>query len=862
MKKLIFTLCLGAVTVTGIAQNEPYKNPNLSPEERAEDLLGRLTLKEKVQLMQNESFPVERLGIAHYDWWNEALHGVARAGIATVFPITMGMASTFDDKLVEDVFTIVSDEARAKYHNAHREGRRGVRCEGLTFWTPNINIFRDPRWGRGQETYGEDPYLTGRMGVAVVNGLQGPADAKYDKLHACAKHYAVHSGPEAKRHYFNAENISPRDLWETYLPAFKDLVQEADVKEVMCAYNRFEGDPCCGSNRLLTQILRNEWGYKHMVVSDCGAISDFFYKDRHATHKDAADASAAAVLSGTDLECGIEYAHLEEAVKKGLISEERINTSLRRLLKARFELGEMDDDALVPWSKISIDTVDCKTHKQMALDVARKSMVLLHNNGVLPLAKTGIRIAVMGPNAVDSVMQWGNYKGTPSHTSTILEGIRNKIGNVPYEKGCELLTNQVFDSYFSEVSNNGKPGFTGTYWNNMDLKGEVAAVQQVSTPFNFSNGGNTVYAPGVGLYNFTASYEGTFRPKNDGDYTLVIEGDDGYRVYVNGEKVIDYWGAHASAKREYTLKATAGKDYQIKVEYMQAGAEALLRFDIGIYRQIAPEAVAGRVSDADVVIFVGGISPDLEGEDKYFVNCPGFSGGDRTTIELPEVQRNILKALKQAGKKVIFVNCSGSAVALVPETKSCDAILQAWYPGQAGGMAVADVLFGDYNPGGKLPVTFYKNTDQLPDFENYDMKGRTYRYMTEAPLYPFGYGLSYTTFDISKGRLSKNVISTGQSVTFKANVKNTGKREGTEVIQVYVRKVGDKEGPVKTLRAFRCVPLKAGKSSVVSIDLPPRTFEFFDPETNTMRIVPGDYEIMYGNSSDTLPGNKLSIKLK
>ena len=772
------------------------------------------------------------------------------------------MASTFDDKLVEDVFTVVSDEARAKYHNAHREGRRGVRCEGLTFWTPNVNIFRDPRWGRGQETYGEDPYLTSRMGVAVVNGLQGPADAKYDKLHACAKHYAVHSGPEAKRHYFNAENISPRDLWETYLPAFKDLVQEADVKEVMCAYNRFEGDPCCGSNRLLTQILRDEWGYKHMVVSDCGAISDFFYKDRHATHKDAADASAAAVLSGTDLECGIEYAHLEEAVKKGLISEERINTSLRRLLKARFELGEMDDDTLVPWSKISIDTVDCETHKQMALDVTRKSMVLLHNNGVLPLAQTGTRIAVMGPNAVDSVMQWGNYKGTPSHTSTILEGIRNKIGNVPYEKGCELLTNQVFDSYFSEVSNNGKPGFTGTYWNNMDLKGEVAAIQQVSTPFNFNNGGNTVYAPGVGLYNFTASYEGTFRPKNNGDYSLVIEGDDGYRVYVNGEKVIDYWGAHASAKREYILKATAGKDYKIKVEYMQAGAEALLRFDIGVYRQIAPEAVAGRVSDADVVIFVGGISPDLEGEDKYFVNCPGFSGGDRTTIELPEVQRNILKALKQAGKKVIFVNCSGSAVALVPETKSCDAILQAWYPGQAGGTAVADVLFGDYNPSGKLPVTFYKNTDQLPDFENYDMKGRTYRYMTETPLYPFGYGLSYTTFDISKGRLSKNVISTNQTVTFKANVKNTGKCEGTEVVQVYVRKVGDKEGPVKTLRAFRSIPLKAGKSSVVSIDLSPRTFEFFDPETNTMRILPGDYEIMYGNSSETLPGNKLSIRLK
>ena len=543
--RICFLFCLFLSSLSIGAQGIlPFNNSDLPVEERAQDLLQRLTLQEKVLLMCDYSSPIPRLGIKRYNWWNEALHGVGRAGLATVFPQAIGMAATFDDCAVRQAFECVSDEARAKYH--HSENKEGSeRYQGLTFWTPNVNIFRDPRWGRGQETYGEDPYLTSQMGLAVVRGLQGPSESKYDKLHACAKHYALHSGPEWNRHSFDVDSISPRDLWETYLPAFKDLVQEADVKEVMCAYNRFEGDPCCGSNRLLTQILRDEWGYKHMVVSDCGAISDFFYKDRHATHKDAADASAAAVLSGTDLECGIEYAHLEEAVKKGLISEERINTSLRRLLKARFELGEMDDDALVPWSKISIDTVDCETHKQMALDVTRKSMVLLHNNGVLPLAKTGTRIAVMGPNAVDSVMQWGNYKGTPSHTSTILEGIRNKIGNVPYEKGCELLTNQVFDSYFSEVSNNGKPGFTGTYWNNMDLKGEVAAIQQVSTPFNFNNGGNTVYAPGVGLYNFTASYEGTFRPKNNGDYSLVIEGDDGYRVYVNGEKVIDYWGAHA-----------------------------------------------------------------------------------------------------------------------------------------------------------------------------------------------------------------------------------------------------------------------------------------------------------------------------
>ena len=468
----------------------------------------------------------------------------------------------------------------------------------------------------------------------------------------------------------------------------------------------------------------------------------------------------------------------------------------------------------------------------------------------------------MGPNAVDSVMQWGNYKGVPSHTYTILEGIRNKVGNVPYEKGCELLENQVFDSYFNEISNKGYHGLTATYWNNMDMSGDVAATEQYTSPVNLSNGGHTAFATGVGLYNFTAIYEGTFCPKKDGNYTLIIEGDDGYRVYVNGSKVIDYWGEHASAKREYTLKATAGQDYKIKIEYMQAGAEALLKFDLGIYRQIPAATVVDKVRDADIVIFVGGISPDLEGEEKHFVNCPGFSGGDRTSIELPQVQRDILKALKKAGKKVVFVNCSGSAVALVPEMESCDAILQAWYPGQAGGLAVADVLFGDFNPSGKLPVTFYKSTDQLPDFEDYSMKNRTYRYMVEAPLFPFGYGLSYTTFDISKGRLNKKSISAGQDLNFKVNVKNTGKCDGAEVIQVYVRKVDDMEGPVKSLRAFRRVPLKAGESCVVSIDLLPATFEFFDPVTNTMRVMPGKYEVMYGNSSDIASENKLSVILR
>lgn len=863
MRTIIFAFCVGMMAAAGCrAQVEPYRNPALSPEERAEDLMGRLTLEEKIALMQNASPGVERLGIRPYDWWSEALHGVARNGLATVYPITMGLASMFDDREVERVYTTVSDEARAKFHDARRHGRYGRRYEGLTFWTPNVNIFRDPRWGRGQETWGEDPYLTSRMGVAVVKGLQGPADAPYDKLHACAKHYAVHSGPESKRHFLDVENLDPRDLWETYLPAFKALVQEADVKEVMCAYQRFEGEPCCGSNRLLAQILREEWGYRHLVVSDCGAITDFFRKGHHETHPDAASASASAVGNGTDLECGGEYAHLDEAVEKGLITEQRIDVSLRRLLAARFALGEMDADSIVPWSRIGIDTVDCAQHRQLALDVARKSLVLLHNNGILPLDKDAAGpIAVMGPNAADSVMQWGNYEGTPSHTYTILDGVRGKVARVLYERGCDWVDDQVLESYYHCLSHNGRPGLKATYWNNLRMEGDVAAVQELPSPIDLHNGGSTAFAAGVHLQNFTAVYEGNFCPEKDGAYSLMIEGDDGYRVYVDGQEVIGNWGEHASEKREYVLNAKGGKAYAIKVEYMQAGQDAVLKFDIGIRRRISPEAVAERVKEAGTVIFVGGISPRLEGEEMNHVEYPGFSGGDRTTIELPQVQRDVLKALKKAGKKVILVNCSGAAMALVPELQSCDAILQAWYPGQAGGLAVADVLFGDCNPSGKLPVTFYRNTEQLPDFDDYSMKGRTYRYMEEQPLFPFGYGLSYTTFSISDGRVDKAALKAGEGLRFTVRMKNMGQREGAEVLQVYVRKTGDTDGPLKSLRGFRRVELKAGEEREVTLELQPETFEFFDTETNTMRIVPGEYEILYGNSSDTPEENRLSVKL-
>ena len=454
------------------AQKLPYQDTSLTAEQRAEDLLPRLTLEEKVALMQNASPAIPRLGIKEYDWWNEALHGVGRAGLATVFPQAIGMGASFNDSLLYEVFDAVSDEARVK-SRIFSENDVLKRYQGLTFWTPNVNIFRDPRWGRGQETYGEDPYLTGQLGMAVVRGLQGPEDGKYDKLHACAKHFAVHSGPEWNRHSFDAENIAPRDLWETYLPAFKDLVQKADVKEVMCAYNRFEGEPCCGSNRLLMQILRDEWGYKGIVVSDCGAISDFYRPGRHGTHPDKEHASAGAVLSGTDLECGGEYGSLADAVKAGLIDEKQIDVSLKRLLTARFELGEMDEQPV--WAEIPASTLNSKEHQDLALRMARESLVLLQNkNNILPL-NTGLKVAVMGPNANDSVMQWGNYNGIPGHTVTLLEAVRSKLpeGQVMYEPGCDRTSREALQSLFSECSINGKPGFSAEYWNNRTHEGEV-----------------------------------------------------------------------------------------------------------------------------------------------------------------------------------------------------------------------------------------------------------------------------------------------------------------------------------------------------------------------------------------------------
>ena len=711
MKKFFIPVLLAGALMSACQQKLPYQNTSLPPEERAADLVQRLTLEEKVSLMQNNSSAVPRLGIKPYNWWNEALHGVARNGRATVFPQAIGMGAAFNDSLLHVVFTAVSDEARAKNHIARRDSSYKI-YQGLTFWTPNINIFRDPRWGRGQETYGEDPYLTSQLGMAVVRGLQGPEDSQYDKAHACAKHYAVHSGPEWNRHSFNAEDIDPRDLWETYLPAFKDLVQKAGVKEVMCAYNRFEGSPCCNSDRLLMQILRDEWGYEGLVVSDCGAIYDFFEEGRHGTHKDKADASSAAVLSGTDLECGDAYKSLADAVRQGKIKEEDLDRSVARLLKARFELGEMDETT--PWDTISDSVVNCRIHQVLALRMARESMTLLQNkNSLLPL-KAGMTVALVGPNANDSVMQWGNYNGFPSHTVTLLEALRKRL---PEEQ--------------------------------------------------------LIYVPG-------ALYAEGFVPKH---------------------------------KKE-EMKQMKPLD-----------AASLLK----------------QVDHADVVVFAGGISPLLEGEEMK-VDVQGFKGGDRTDIELPAVQRQLLKALKAAGKKVVFVNFSGSAVGLEPETQTCDAILQAWYPGEAGGTAVADVLYGDYNPAGRLPVTFYKKVSQLPDYEDYSMKGRTYRYFEGTPLFPFGHGLSYTTFVYGKAEVKDGCLL--------VPVTNTGRMDGDEVVQLYLNRPDDAGGPRKTLRAFKRVHIPAGATRTVSLPLTEETFNWWDTATNTVHPLKGSYKLLYGGSSD------------
>lgn len=846
MKKNTLTTILLSVALTATAQSVlPYQNPNLSPEQRAADLIGRLTVEEKAKLMMDQSEAIERLKIPCFQWWNEALHGVGRNGFTTVFPITMGMAASWDDALLYRCFDAVSDEARIKNTQAKRKNEMN-RYQCLSFWTPNINIFRDPRWGRGQETYGEDPYLTSRMGLAVVNGLQGPRNTKHKKLLACAKHYAVHSGPEWNRHTFNIENLPERDLWETYLPAFKTIVQKGDVAEVMCAYQRIDGDPCCGNTRYLQRILRDEWGFKGLVVSDCGAIRDFYQKDCHAVSETPVIAAGKAIMSGTDLECGSVYKNIPQAIANGEVTMEKIDESLMRLLTARIRLGDFDDDNTVEWTSIPEDRLCSKQHNQLAYEMAQKSMVLLQNrDNLLPLKKKGMKVVVMGPNAKDSVMQWGNYSGYPLHTVTILEGIENKLkglGTVTYVDGCGHVDNTVRESRFTALTTpQGKSGMEATYWNNTKMDGKANAKATYTSPINLNNGGNTAFEPGVELDNFSACYKGVFRPEKAETVTFELEADDGYRIIINGDTLRNRFGqAHGVQKWTKAYNVKPGEKYDIQIDYVQIFGMAHMKFDVFTNKRKTTPEILQEIADADCVIFAGGISPRLEGEEMK-VDAYGFKGGDRTDIQLPQCQRDLVGAIRQAGKRLVFVNCSGSAIALVPEAEACDAILQAWYPGERGGDAVADVIFGDYNPSGKLPVTFYRTVDDLPDFLDYTMRNRTYRYFTGKPLWQFGFGLSYTTFAFGTPEYKDGKVL--------VSVTNKGKRDGDEIVQVYLRHAGDTEGPLKTLRGFKRVSIKAGETEQVEIDMPRESFETWDNTTNTMRVIGGEYHLMVGNSS-------------
>jgi beta-glucosidase len=850
MKTAILLLVCLMVPAVVRPQILPYQNPRLSSEERAKDLVSRLTVNEKATLMCDISDSIPRLGIKQFFWWSEALHGLANNDSVTVFPQPIAMAASFDDALVYRIFNAVSDEVRAKYNQSKARGpiRRFL---GLSVWTPNVNIFRDPRWGRGQETYGEDPYLMSRMGVSVVKGLQGPADARYRKLLACGKHFAVHSGPEPSRHTMNLNNIDPRDLWETYLPAFKALVQQADVREIMCAYQRLDDEPCCGNSRLLQDILRNDWGFKYLVVSDCGAITDFY--QNHKVSSDAPHAAAKGVLAGTDVECGFNYAYktLPDAVAKGLISESALNTHVERLLRGRFDLGEMDDDSLVPWAKIPMSVVCSKEHTQLALDMAREAMTLLQNkDNILPLSTSVRKIAVIGPNADDARVLWGNYNGRPISTVTILAGIKTKLPAeaVIYDKACDLTDDKIIESAIGRSAFDGRRGIRATYWNNREFKGEPAATDQIVTPIALTADGQHEFSTGVHLKDFCGKYETVFKPEGPGEIVFKVKAFGRFELVVNGDTLFKAARFRPIPPR-IPLMVEKGKEYRIEARFVQIGDwPASLTMDFGTEKPVRFDALLEKLRGVDLVIYAGGISSLLEGEEMP-VDLPGFKGGDRTDIELPAVQRNCLQALKNAGKHVVFVNCSGSALGLVPETESCDAILQAWYGGEAGGQAVADVLFGDYNPSGKLPVTFYRNVNQLPPFDSYAMIGRTYRYMTD-PLFPFGFGLSYTSFSLGPATLSKSTITQGESTTLMIPVANTGKRDGTEIVQVYVRKVNDVNGPLKTLRGFQRVAVAAGATAQASITLASSAFEFFDRSAGAMAETKGEYEVLYGSSSD------------
>jgi len=854
----------------------PWLDTSLGFEERAAALVSRMTLEEKAAQMQNDAPAIERLGVPQYDWWNEALHGVARAGGATVFPQAIGMAASFDVPLMDQVAAAISDEARAKHHEFLRKGERG-RYQGLTFWSPNINIFRAPRWGRGQETYGEDPFLTARMGVSFVRGLQGmdpetgqPLDPKYRKLDATAKHFAVHSGPEADRHTFDV-HPTRQDLYDTYLPAFEALVKEADVYAVMGAYNRVYGESASASRFLLRDLLRQQWGFDGYVMSDCWAIVDIW--KNHRIVETPEEAAALAVKNGTELNCGSTYAqNLPVAVRKGLISEAELDDALTRLFVARMQLGMFDPPEQVRWAQIPYSVNQSGKHDALARKMAQESLVLLKNDGILPLPKDIRRLAVVGPTADDTMALLGNYYGTPADPVTILRGIQEAVPGVEvvYARGVDLVegrddpaaTPLIEPQYLRPAPGSNERGLRGEYFRNKDLSGQPVLVRvdpQIAFRWDRGSPTDNLMARGeagpdnaVPNDGFSIRWSGQLLPPVSGRYRIEAAANDGMRLYLDGKLVLDHWeDAERLRADSVSLDLEGGRAYDIRLEYYENERDAAVRLAWERPGAQPPfEQALEAARSADAVVFVGGLTGDVEGEEMK-VDYPGFAGGDRTDIRLPSTQQKLLEALHATGKPVVAVLTTGSALGIDWAKQNLPAILLAWYPGQRGGNAVADVLFGDYNPAGRLPVTFYSADEQLPPFDDYSMKGRTYRYFTGKPLFPFGHGLSYTRFGYSALKLDRKRASATDEVAVSVTVKNEGKRAGDEVVQLYLAPLQPRrERALKELRGFQRVHLQPGESRTVSFSIvPERDLRVYDEAAGRYVVDPGRYEVQVGASS-------------
>ncbi|MCM5529226.1 glycoside hydrolase family 3 C-terminal domain-containing protein [Parasegetibacter sp. NRK P23] len=857
MKKLcfLFLLFVSARLLAQEWKQYPMWNPSLPIEQRVNDVVSRLTLEEKVAQMLNATPAVPRLGIPAYDWWNEVLHGVARTPYrTTVFPQAIAMAATWDTNSLYRMADYSALEGRAIHNKAIESGRTKERYLGLTYWTPNINIFRDPRWGRGQETYGEDPFLTAMLGRAFVRGLQGEDD-KYLKAAACAKHFAVHSGPEPSRH---SDNFNPTtyDLWDTYLPAFKELIVDANVVGVMCAYNAVNKQPCCGNDLLMNDILRNQWKFNGYVTSDCWAIDDFF--KYHKTHPDATSAAVDAVLHGTDIECGqTVYYTLKDAVQKGLITEAQLDVSLKRLFTVRYKLGMFDPVSMVKYAQTPSSVLESAPHQAHALKMAQQSVVLLKNDKqTLPLQKNIKKVAVVGPNADNRISVLGNYNGVPSRIVTVLDGIKEKLGpgvEVIYEKGVNFTNDTLlaYSDLSKQFTYNNASGFQAEYFAGRELEGNPVFTR-VEPTLDLTWQRGDIIGNGLTATNFSARFNAVFKPAQTGKINLEVNADDGYRLFVNGKKVIDAWTRNRWGARTYALDAKKDSSYKITLEYWQGDDQANVSLRTGNFKKTDHKALAARLAQADVIIFAGGISPQLEGEEMP-VNDPGFDGGDRTTIQLPVVQTELLKALKATGKPLVFVMMTGSAIAIPWEDKNVPAIVNAWYGGQSAGTAIADVLFGDYNPAGRLPVTFYASDKDIPGFSDYTMNGRTYRYFKGKALYPFGYGLSYTNFKYADLKLPSG-ISSGKELPVTVTLTNTGSRDGEEVIQLYVAHQGVKgKAPIRALKGFKRVFLKAGETATFDFTLKADDLSLVKEADGSRYIPSGKVQVSVGGGQ---PGER------